>query len=329
MKLGFRDIILTLLSLVLTYIIFKNLISLFDSKDFVQIKKLLQEANYFWLFLSIILGFFAYYIRAIRWKMTLEPLGYYPKKINLLIAVASSYFGNAIIPRSGELLRCVVLKKTDNISVDKSIGTLITERMVDLFFLALTILLAYVLNYRVFNSFIQQHIQLNINFNQMFLLIFIGFVIVTILFILFKSKIQNLTIFKKLQLIFNGFIKGILSIKELKNKKLYLFYSFLIWFSYFLMTYFPILCFEELSNISASEGLFILVMGSIGMIIPTPGGIGSYHAAIILAVSLFGYSPILGSALGFVIHTSHYILGVFSGLIGCIYVYLIQSKIKN
>jgi glycosyltransferase 2 family protein len=318
LKVGFKDLLFTLFSFILAYFIFSEIRKLFDVQDFIKIKNTLSEAHYFWIFVSVGLGFFAYYIRAIRWKMVLFSMGYKPPHTHLLAAVMSTYFGNAIIPRSGELLRCFLLKKSDQIPVDKCLGTLITERIVDLFFLVSTIFLALILNFNLLFDFLTKNIFFHLNLN--YTLAFICLIIILILvFFIFRKKIFSLIIIKKTRALLDGFLQGIKAINEMKNKSLYLFYSLLIWILYFLMTYVACFCFDELSTLSISQGLFLLVMGSLGMLVPTPGGIGAFHGAIIVAISLLGYNEILGSSLGFIIHTAHFILGLFGGALGVIY----------
>ena len=46
---------------------------------------------------------------------------------------------------------------------------------------------------------------------------------------------------------------------------------------YFAMTAICFLVTSETSNLNISDGLFLLVLGGIGMVIPSPGGVGTYH----------------------------------------------------
>src|SRR5688572_14171945 len=99
--------------------------------------KALSEANYLWILLSILLGTFAHYVRALRWKLIIEPFGYKPRTYNLFFAVMNMYFFNAMVPRLGEVTRCAILKTYENIPVEKSLGTVVAERAVDLICFAL------------------------------------------------------------------------------------------------------------------------------------------------------------------------------------------------
>ena len=124
------------IGILLLYLAFKN----------VDIQKLwsdIQDANFYWIGLSLIFALLGFVSRALRWKILIEPLGYSPSNKNTIIAVFIAYFANIAMPRLGEITRCGSLNKTDNIPIDKLIGTVITERVID--FLCLLLLIAFVL----------------------------------------------------------------------------------------------------------------------------------------------------------------------------------------
>ena len=84
-----------------------------------------------WMWLSMPFGVLAQVLRAVRWRQSLEPLGERPRMMSCVHAVFLSYASSLAVPRVGEVLRCGVLKKYDGVSFTKSLGTVVTERMVD------------------------------------------------------------------------------------------------------------------------------------------------------------------------------------------------------
>ena len=131
--------------------------------------------------------------------------------------------------------------------------------------------------------------------------------------------------------------EGFKSIKEIKNKQVFWFHTFSIWILYFLMTYICFFSMEETSHLTTSDGLFLLVLGGIGMVIPTPGGIGSYHAIVMIGLSVLGVGTVfLGEggdptnpALIFptIVHVAQTLVAIIMGLIGMLILFL--SKQKN
>jgi len=79
-----------------------------------------------------IIGLFSNVIRAERWKMLLNSVGEKPSRVNVINSVFVMYAGNLLFPRLGEVTRCSLLYKTDNVPIDKSIGTMVLERIVDM-----------------------------------------------------------------------------------------------------------------------------------------------------------------------------------------------------
>ena len=109
--------------------------------------------NYAWMLFSLVFGVTAAVFRGYRWKLALEPLGEYPKTANCVYAIFISYASSLIIPRVGEVTRCGILAKYDNVSFSKSLGTVVSERMVDTLCMGLLSGLMLLLQLPVFLTF--------------------------------------------------------------------------------------------------------------------------------------------------------------------------------
>src|SRR6266498_4391998 len=91
----------------------------------------IQTANYWWLIPGIIVYFVAVWIRAWRWHYLLGPIKKIPTETMFPIT-AIGYMGNNIYPaRAGEVLRAVILKRKEGVSVSASLATIIVERIFD------------------------------------------------------------------------------------------------------------------------------------------------------------------------------------------------------
>lgn len=273
-----------------------------------KIKFCFQKANYFYIFLSLVVSLFGYWARAYRWKYSLQHLGYNTNFKNDFMSVSISYFMNLTIPRSGEITRAALLKKYENVPFDKGFGTIVAERIVDFILFLLFVGLAFVLQFEKLYSFIKE----KISFEKIILFGSIGLVLGVIFLLIWIYA--EWKIIKKIKNKFSGLIEGMLSIVMMKDKWKYIFFSFLIWFSYLLMFYIPIYALPETENIGFDVVIMGFIFGSLAVGF-TNGGLGAYPLAIAMIFSLYGISNEIGTAFGWLAWTSQTILTIFLGLL--------------
>lgn len=238
--------------------------------DFEVLKDATGRANYFWFIASMVLSIVAYWLRASRWKLLLDPIGYPIRVKSGFWAISFAYFMNLTIPRSGEIARATSLYKMEKVPVDKSLGTIILERVIDLLFLGLFFLLALIFNAETLLSFF------SFADASSFGKIGVVLVVLLILFIVLwtlKGFLRKIHFFKKIESFLKGIFEGFKSILHLKKRFQFILYSFGIWFCYFLMTYLVVFAFPETSHFGLGEGFFLIVVGALGMILPAVGGL--------------------------------------------------------
>ena len=312
---------------------------LFKNQDPAQLIKEIQKVDGKWVFLSMIFGGWAYVSRGLRWIVLIDALGYNSTKLNSVSAVSIGYFTNMFIPRAGEISRCTALNQVEKIPVDKLFGTILVERVLDFVFLILLILLIFVLKFNDLLSFYstlkaQQNPDEGSDKSLTLLAIFL---IGGIIFFLFKKFLKDSKFYEKVLVFIEGLKEGFKSIKNMKKKSAFWFHSFSIWIMYFLMTYICFFSMQETSHLSVSDGLFLLVLGGIGMVVPTPGGVGSYHAIVMIGLSVLGVGTVfLGEggdpsnpALLFptIVHIAQTLVAIIMGSIGLLILFL--SKKRN
>lgn len=252
--------------------------------DFEVLKSAAANANYFWFALSMILSIVSYWLRAARWKLLLDPIGYPIPVSSGFWAISFAYFMNLTIPRSGELARATSLYKMEKVPVDKSLGIIILERVIDLMFLGLFFGLALIFNADTLFSFFSfadasSLGKFSIAAGLLILLILIFFV--------FRGRLGKIKIFKKADNFITGIIEGFKSILHLKQRTSFILYSVGIWFCYFLMTYLVVFAFPETSNFGLAEGFFLIVAGALGMILPAVGGLGYPYVMSIAFAAIY------------------------------------------
>lgn len=252
--------------------------------DFKVIQKSLSKANYWWVAFAACFGIAAYWFRAIRWNLMLEPMGYKISNANSLWSISFGYLMNLTIPRSGEVARATALYGVEKVSVDKSIGTIILERIVDLvcMFAFLGLTLAFKFNTIIsFWNYIEKEFLKKIENLVFYFYIFLAFsIILLILFFIFKNQLKNNIVYKKIIGILLGIVEGIKTIFKLKQKGKFILYTIGIWVSYYFAAYLVCFALPETSGFTFDDGFLILVVGTFGMIIPASGGIGAFNLAM-------------------------------------------------
>ncbi len=302
----------------------------------------ISSANYLWLVVSILLGTVAHYVRALRWKLIIEPFGYKPKTYNLFFAVMNMYFFNAMVPRLGEVTRCGLLKTYENIPVEKSLGTVVAERAVDL--LCFGLFLGCIAIFR-FDTYVKVYdaIQTTINDwligtgkntdpgffrkNWKFLLAGLFLLIFGLLFIFRKNKLVN-KLYTKIVSMIKGFLQGLKSAFLIKKKGLFLFYTLGIWSVYFLMTYVCFFALPETADITPFAPFVVLIFGTFA-IMATPNGLGVFPlvVAVILNLPEFGSLDTgTGNALGWIIWGAQEIMILAVGVLVMILIPVFNRK---
>ncbi|MHA8061530.1 lysylphosphatidylglycerol synthase transmembrane domain-containing protein [Aquirufa beregesia] len=254
-----------------------------------DIYQTLLLANYQWVTVAIIISLISHWLRALRWEQLLDSLNYQPGQVRTFSAVLIGYFANFIVPRMGEVSRCGSLQKTADIPFEKSFGTVITERIVDLLGLVVLVGITFLVEWKPIQSFLFPQTDTP-PLTLIMGLIIVGLIgLITLWFTkdFIIAKWEVLSKSSKVGQILSGWIDGIISIKDVKKPGLFLIYTLAIWVAYFLNAYTLLLAFSSSENLGFSAALSILVMGTFGMATPTQGGIGAYHSLV--ASTLFFY----------------------------------------
>ena len=250
----------------------------------LQIVEGIKNIPLWLLVLSIFLTALACVVRAFRWKMLLEPMGYKPRNSTLISSIFIMYLGNLIFPRLGEVLRCSVLLKEEDIPLDKGIGTMITERIVDILGLGLYVLLAFIFEFDQLIEIYKQYSSMKGESSLLLPIILFMCVILGAMIVWRLKKLREFILHKIL-----GIFEGLKSILKLKKPILFVVYSLSIYSIYYLGTYILFYAFSETLNLSLGCGLVVLIAGTLGVGL-TQGGIGAYQVLVTWTLSLYGIS---------------------------------------
>jgi uncharacterized protein (TIRG00374 family) len=293
------------------------------------------HADYYWILVSMVIGLLSHVSRTMRWMILMEPLGYKPRFKNAFFGLMVGYLANLALPRLGEVTRCGVLTRYEKIPMQKSFGTVVTERAIDMISLLIVFILNLIINLDKFAKFKETSIAKNAieKYHNLQhpgrLYIVTGLVIVAliVLFIKFRHKISHYKFYKSIKSIIIGFIEGLKSLTKIKKPFWFFFHSVFIWFMYLLMAWVVFFSLPETGNLGLNVALAVLAFGSIGIIV-VQGGIGIYPWIVAEILVIFYIPQTKGYAMGWLLWTGQTLMIIVSGLISMIILPLINSK-KN
>ncbi len=279
------------------------------------------QVNYSWVLLSVFLSLISHVIRAYRWNLLLTPLGYKGlSTFRTFLAVMIGYFVNLLAPRAGEITRCGIMKKNDNVNMSVSLGTVVAERIVDLLGLIIIILLGLSLQFDRLSGFMIDFFNdkseaIHISATTLNLLIAFGVVLVLALLVLwwFRARIKRLPLYFKLRSFAIELMNGFTSVLKLENKIGFWVSTVSIWVFYFAMAYVVVFAIPSTSHLGLLAGLSILIMGGLGMSAPVQGGFGTYHILVGSVLGLYGVVEKDGYFFATLIHSSQTISILFFG----------------
>ena len=294
-----------------------------------------KTANYFWVSISIVIAFLSHFLRAFRWNYLLKPAGYSVKPINAVGAVIVGYFANYGLPRMGEISRCTLATKYDNVPFEVALGTVITERIVDLLILILIFFLTLFAQFSQLKDLTATYIYnpMMLKFKGItehptkFIILITILIVVVIGFFLVRKKIKGL-LSGKLGNIIKGFGKGLSSVKDIEKKFQFILISIAIWASYFYSLYVCFFAFTGTSNLGQAECLVLLLFGTFGVVF-SPGGLGAYPAIITALLTYYGVEQIAAFSFPWMAWTSQFILVVTLGVLSLILLPIINKSNAN
>ncbi|MBS3768872.1 MAG: lysylphosphatidylglycerol synthase transmembrane domain-containing protein [Bacteroidales bacterium] len=310
-----RFIVFLAIGLILLYFAFRDV-------SFEELLASLQKADLKWVTFTLAFGLVGYISRAYRWKLLIKPLNYDPPLKNVFYALMIGYTANFAFPRIGEISRCGSLQRSDKIPLDSLLGTVIIERAIDLVMLLFILIVVFFSKIGFFGAFLKNNIfepLLNrvLQFFQLSVMnwvIFIASVIVLIFLIRFLNrKFSENPVVKKIKELVRGVFVGLKTIVRMRDRWSFIFHTLLIWMMYFLMTYVLLFSFPATSQLGPLDGLFLLVIGGLGMSAPVQGGIGAFHWIISAGLSLYGVSRVDAVAYATLSHESQAFFAIFLG----------------
>ncbi|HZJ80089.1 MAG TPA: lysylphosphatidylglycerol synthase transmembrane domain-containing protein [Dysgonamonadaceae bacterium] len=318
---GLKKVAKTLFPLILGIVV---LWLLYKDTDLAELWRLTKSANFAIIAYSLLFGLAGNIFRALRWELTIQSVGYYPKRISLMYAVMGNYAVNFLLPRAGEVWRCGVVTKYDKVPFSTTFGTLIVDRFFDVVAMAFIMLLCLLLDFDFFLAYLQTNPTVGASIVSTFSSFWFYAIIITffmIMYVLFRF-LPSFILIKKMRLFYDRMKRDILTVWKMDKKGLFILYTFLTWFGYYLYFYLCFYAFDFTEHLGPVAGLIVFAMSTLGVAAPTQGGIGAWHFMVITSLLVYGVSWEEGSAFAGAVFT---IQSVWLILIGIFSIFAIQN----
>jgi uncharacterized protein (TIRG00374 family) len=291
------------------------------ANDWQHIKSSLLNGRHILIAPVLFMLLLSHYLRALRWKILMEPLGYKPGTFNTFAAVMIGYLVNAGVPRLGEVVKCTILSRYENVRADKLVGTIVVERAVDLVCLIVVFLLALLFQGHIIGDYVSHLISSfftdtsgRFSGTRLVIVVLSVSLFFAILYFVLK-RFAHIDAVGKVKGVLKGIIHGLSSIRFIKHKGLFVLHSVLIWSLYLASTTVGIYALRETAHLGIGAGLTALAVGSVGMII-TPGGIGAYPLFIASLMGLYDIDvKTTGMALGWLLWTVQTLIILLGGIV--------------
>ena len=277
---------------------------------------LLHGMDWTWMLLSFPFGILAQMFRGWRWRQTLEPLGEHPRTATAVHSVFLSYAASLVVPRIGEFTRCGVLKRYDGVSFPKALGTVVTERAIDMLLMTAVCVLTLFIQMRVFSTFFSKTgtsmDSILGKFSATGYLVTAACAVAALL--LLHILLKKLSIYNKVKATVGGIWQGVMSLKDVRNVPRFIVYTLAIWLCYFLHYYLTFFCFDFTAHLGLECALVTFVVGSIAVIVPTPNGAGPWHFAVKTMLILYGVADTDALYFVLIVHSVQTLLVVALGI---------------
>ncbi|MBQ2778334.1 MAG: flippase-like domain-containing protein [Bacteroidaceae bacterium] len=301
-----------LLGAVILYWIYGNF-------DFARIWEALHTMDMWWFWVSCLFGVLSHAIRGWRWRLTLAPLGYRPANDSCVYSIFIAYAANLVVPRVGEVSRCVVLERYDRVPFAQSLGTLVSERLVDTAMVLLITLVAVASQWTVFRAFVAEaggvsESGIFSSVGRMVILLLSLVAVGAVLYFL----VRRLSLWGRVKSFVSRFCEGFMSLTKMRHFWLFIIETVGIWLCYFLQFYLCFFCFDFSSGLSVAAALLLFVAGSVAVVVPTPNGAGPWHFAVMSIMMLYGVSSTDAGAFALIVHSLQTLLVALLGIVGLV-----------
>lgn len=292
-----------------------------------------RGADYWWVAVAMVCCLLSHLVRALRWRLLFKPIGYHPSVSNTFGSVLVAYMANLALPRAGEVMRCATLRTSEGIPVEKSLGTVVTERIIDVLAFAVVIIIGMLAMFGQAKDWLYDTLSERYDrLPNMAMILGVAAALALLAFLAYKllwKRLLRFGFFRKINDLFRGMVDGVKSILHLGPKAtlLFLLYSVAIYMLYILGGLIIFQAFDDTNALGFGAAFVVYLFGTVGMTF-SQGGIGVYPVLVQLALEIYGVPMEVGTACGWLLWGSQQAAVLAVGAAFLIYFSVRKRKLK-
>lgn len=301
-----------------------------NDEQLAAIMSSFRSADYVWVGLSIVLGILSHWSRAYRWRYLLAPMNITVRFVNSFLAVLIGYVANIILPRFGEVWRCVLVSRFEKQPFEKLFGSVVAERIADVIVVSGVMAVTVALQLALLGDRLKELMGDRLDPEALPALVLklatvavLGLLAALVFWRLLKRS--TFPLFVKLRGLIAGLSEGVTSILRMERKWSFVAHTLFIWSMYLGMFWLPFLSLPETAHVPLGGMLASFVMGSLSIAL-VQGGIGVYPIAVAETLRLYDVPYESGLALGWIIWSAQTGMIVIFGIGSMVVMPLINRK---
>ena len=321
--------LMLLLAFVLLYFAFRGV----KWADFMEG---VRSCDFRWIAVSMAASILAFVIRGLRWRLVMLPLNPSITRREAYDGVTVAYLTNFALPRAGELARCGIISATGKATFESVLGTVVLERSWDMISYLIILFIVLLAGESSFGQFVSNEVWRpavdSMSYDLLWIIGIAAALCVTacILIFVYRRKLSRYRIFAKIFSLAKGLLNGLAAGLRMKGKWRFLLYTLLLWLCYWIMSYSTILAIPQVAGLNWADALFLMVVGSLGWIVPVQGGIGAYHFILSLAMaSIYSIPQTSGVIFATISHESQALTMLLCGALSLGSIYLKKRKTEK
>lgn len=294
----------------------------------------LRSCNWWWILATIALQWLITYLRGNRWRIMMRPLSKEITRRETYDAYAVCYLANMVFPRSGEVVRCGLIADTHKATFEGSLGTVVIERTWDLLCVVLACLPLFFIGR--FRDFIVEKMirptaeSMNVNWLWIIVAAAVAVAIICVIVWIFRERISATKAGAKIKGFLKGLVDGVKAGFRMEKKWAFFGYTVLIWAGYWMTSLWTIRAFPGTASMDLLDALFLMVVGSLGWIVPVPGGVGAYHFIVAMTlVPIYGFDYNTGIVFATISHESQLVQMLLCGLVSLVSWAIYKRKVLS
>lgn len=331
-----KHVVSVLVKYLLPFILTVLLVAyMFHKVDFADMMRILRSGvDYWWILCAMVISVFSHIFRAARWRLQLRGLGIDPPFMAIVCSIFGTYALNLVFPRLGEVWRCTYISRRERASFSKVLGSMVADRLSDTLMVLMLFLITFVVAAPAINAFLDKY---PIGRDLAGLLQqwwFWGAIIVLAVALwLVYRHCRDTRVVRKIAGICSQLWQGFAVVISMKGRGKFIFLTICIWGCYFVQLYVAFFAFSftsDLCRVGLAWGLepclVAFVLSSIGMAVPSNGGLGPWNIAIIFGLAIYGISDAEGTAFSMLVWSAQTVMLILLGVLTMVYIAITGKK---